>query len=356
MFTQEEKIQLFNRLPTLELSYEPKLHKKVYSPLYYIIPKGPKALVWYTYWGEQHVCLLVLLNERGNYSDIKVFPACFSDALALGTIIYGTHFISRGGSYFTCEQLYYYKGRELIKSREQKTASYLERLQLLVEMFQKEVEQVAYTTNSLIVGLPLMTETYEEALAIIDELPYKAYGIGIGGNPLQPPGGIPPTPPLANARVVPLGRNPINTVTNSFSKNTSQNKVGLERTIFPSKGVAVTSKGGVGVKPPKGVVGAKPLLVKADLAADTYKLYDPKDNSFVGIAMVPTYKCSVFLNGLFRNIKENTNLDLLEESDNEDEFENIQLDKFVDLEKSFLMECVFLKKFQKWQPVKLIKM
>jgi hypothetical protein len=85
-------------------------------------------------------------------------------------------------------------------------------------------------------------------------------------------------------------------------------------------------------------------------------LYNPNDNSFIGTAMIPTYKSSVFLNGLFRHIKENTNLDFLEESDDEDEFENTQLDKFVDLDKKILMECVFLKRFQKWQPVKVIKM
>ena len=35
------------------------------------------------------------------------------------------------------------------------------------------------------------------------------------------------------------------------------------------------------------------------------------------------------MNTLFRNIKENQNLDALEESDDEEEFENISLDKFV---------------------------
>ena len=342
MFTQEEKIQLFNRLPALELSYEPKLHKKVYSALYYIIPKGPKALVWYTYWRDEHVCLLIQLNERGNYSDIKLFPACFSDALALGTIIYGTHFICKGVPYFTCEQVYYYKGLNVsrdMKDINSRKKSYLEQLPLLIEMFQKEVEQVAYTTNSLVVGLPLMTETYEEVLDIMEkgELPYRCYGIGCGG--------IPPRPPLG--------------VTAERSATQKQTTFGNK---INTKGVAERSNGGlpprgvVGGLPPRGVVGGIPLLVKAGLAADTYQLYSPKDNSFVGTAMIPTYKCSVFLNSLFRNIKENKNLDLLEESDDEEEFENIQLDKFVDLEKSYLMECVFLKKFQKWQPVKLIKM
>ena len=89
-FTPEEKKSILCRLPALELSYEPKLHKKVYASMYYVIPKGPKALVWYTYWKDQNVCLLVKLNERGNYSDVQVFPACFADALALGTIIFGS--------------------------------------------------------------------------------------------------------------------------------------------------------------------------------------------------------------------------------------------------------------------------
>ena len=40
------------------------------------------------------------------------------------------------------------------------------------------------------------------------------------------------------------------------------------------------------------------------------------------------------MNSIFRNIKENQNLDL-EESDSEDEFENIDVDKFVNLKKTF---------------------
>ena len=48
-------------------------------------------------------------------------------------------------------------------------------------------------------------------------------------------------------------------------------------------------------------------------------------------------------------------LDLLEESDDEEEFENISLDKFVDLDKKIIMECVFIKKFDSWQPIKISK-
>ena len=56
------------------------------------------------------------------------------------------------------------------------------------------------------------------------------------------------------------------------------------------------------------------------------------------------------MNKLFRNIKENNNLDLLEESDDESEFENNKVDKFVYLDKSFKMNCIFNNKFKKWVP------
>jgi len=294
MFTPEEKMQLFSRLPALELSYEPKLHKKVYSALYYIIPKGPKALVWYTYWKDQHVCLLILLNERGNYSDIKLFPACFSDALALGTIIYGTHFSFQQRQYFTCEQLYYYKGMPMCQ-KERGISS------LLLEMFDKEVEQVAYTTNSLVVGLPVITESYEEALALMEELPYRTYGIG----------GTTPAPPLDPSKLGGLPDRSASTRSAS-TRSASTRSASLHPPFAPSKRMQPHSdsnhlQGGVRGAP-------APLLVKAGLSADTYMLYNPSDNTLVGTAMVPTYKNSVFLKGLFRNNKEKKNLNSLEKN------------------------------------------
>jgi hypothetical protein len=59
------------------------------------------------------------------------------------------------------------------------------------------------------------------------------------------------------------------------------------------------------------------------------------------------------LNKLFRNIKENDNLDTLEESDDEQEFECEDEDKFVYLDRKFNMSCVFNRKFKMWVPTKL---
>ena len=322
IFTTEEKMSLLKRLPSLELSYEPKLHKKVYAPLYYLIPKGPKALVWYTYWKEQHVCLLIKLNERGNYSDVQVFTTVFSDALALGTIVYGTYFLHYNKHYFTCEQLYYYKGLAVMKK------NYQERLNLLLEMFDAHVEQTHYTKTSIVVGLPLITESYEEASEHLDKMPYRTYGIGTYGQ----------TNAFAPKPVNSLAPLP---VSHASAAHASAAHASVSHTVAHT--VAHTNP----------FLQSKAVFkVKAGLAADNYLLHTAED-LFYETAMVPTYKCSVMMNALFRNIKENTNLDLLEESDDDEEFENTQIDKFVDLEKTILMECVYSKRFKKWQTVKM---
>ena len=320
-FNQEEKKFLLNRLPPFELSYEPKLHKKVYSSVYYVIPKGPKALVWYTYWKDQHICLLVRINERGNYSDVQVFPSSFSDKMALGTIIYGTYFLHYNKHYFTCEQLHYYKCLHVVGKM------YNERLNLLLEMFQTHVVQVAYTPGSLVVGMPVMTDTYENALEVMATLPYKTYGVG--------------SPRDAPKKYV--------------SDASSAALVPVPNALVPAPNALVPAMLALAPTPAplKRFINKAIFKVKAGLAADNYLLYTAND-SLYDTAIISSYKCSVMMNALFRNIKENTNLDLLEESDDEDEFENTEIDKFVDLEKTFHMECVYSKKFKKWQPVKIV--
>ena len=61
------------------------------------------------------------------------------------------------------------------------------------------------------------------------------------------------------------------------------------------------------------------------------------------------------MNRLFRNIRENENLDAIEESDDEDDFQNVREDKYVDLEKTLLIECQFHPKFRRWVPLRVVK-
>ena len=61
------------------------------------------------------------------------------------------------------------------------------------------------------------------------------------------------------------------------------------------------------------------------------------------------------MNSIFRNIKENENLDYIEESEDEDEFENTNPNKYVYLNKKVNMECKFNYKFKKWIPIQIIE-
>ena len=60
------------------------------------------------------------------------------------------------------------------------------------------------------------------------------------------------------------------------------------------------------------------------------------------------------MNTIFRKIRENQNLDYIEESEDEEDFENIDDNKFIDLEKSIYMLCSYNRKFQKWIPKHII--
>ena len=95
--------------------------------------------------------------------------------------------------------------------------------------------------------------------------------------------------------------------------------------------------------------------VKPDIQNDIYHLYcdDISGEVFYDIAYIQDYNKSVFMNKLFRKIKENDNLDALEESDDEDEFEDDRADKFVYLDRSYKMYCIYNNKFKKWVPNKI---
>jgi hypothetical protein len=291
VFTREEKKQLLARFPPLELSYENILHKKVYADVYVLIPNGQKAFVWFTYWHDKNVCLLLRLNEKNNICDITPFTACFAAALAHNTVIYGTFFLNNTLAHFSCEDLFYYKNMSVVKS------PFSTKLRLLQEMFATEVTQAAYTTDCLVLGLPVMKTNYDQLIACINGLAYSVQGV-------------------------------------RFCNVTQNSDQGLYRFNKP-------------------VVPEVVLHVKATVDADIYHLYCA-DNVFYGTAFVPSYKASVYLNALFRRIRENINLDLLEESEDENDYENTNVDKFVDLEKSYNMRCVYNRKFRKWQPVEVV--
>ena len=218
--------------------------------------------------------------------EVKLMNCCYSTELAYGTVLYGTRFINNGATFFAMEDVHMYKGTNLDRY------NWGYKFKLMTEMMKCDIRQISYNRNFVVFGLPLIAEPSE----------------------------------TTNVQLY------------------NYNDIGIYRKASIEKTVNIVTKPIV-----KPIINKnKSFIVKPDIQNDVYHLF--QDGKLFGVAGIPDYKTSVHMNTLFRHIKENTNLDALEESDDEAEFENEQLDKFVDLEKSVAMNCFYHVKFKKWCP------
>jgi hypothetical protein len=308
MLSSYEKQELFKTFPAnIELSYDTPIHKKVFD--YFIaIPEGPKCFIWFTVFKSKNICAILEIDQHKRIKGIQIVQACFHNHLSYGTILYGTKF-----SYNRCsvEDIFYYKGRLVPK-----TTVFAKKLEIYKTLFHSELRQVSYTKSHYIFGLPFITDSSTKITT--SELCYKVKEIHMRG---------------------------------SSDYQYTLYTVGNEQTHLLNKRDNSNSKNnnntGLNNKNSKNV-----FRVKADLQTDIYHIYDGE--KYLGIAHIPSYQLSVLMNSLFRNIRENRNLDLLEESDDEEEFENDNLDKFVSLEKEYKMTCTYNHKFKKWVPQQVI--
>ena len=89
--------------------------------------------------------------------------------------------------------------------------------------------------------------------------------------------------------------------------------------------------------------------VRATTTADLYELRNTNPpHQFVDYAMITDYKTSKYMNSLFKNIRENNNLDHIEESDDEVDFENTNADKWILQRGDIPLQCFLHPKFNKW--------
>jgi hypothetical protein len=171
MLTDTIRRSILKRFPDIKLSYDKTLHKKVYADLFMIVPKGPKAFLWFTYLDNNNVAILLLLNKRGNIKSLDVYPMCFNADLSLGTLIYGTFFDVNGCHHFTCEDIYIHKNRHVFGF------SLREKLDIYNDIFTCDLLQQSYNKQFIIPSMPIWTANYMSAANITETLPYKVYGI-----------------------------------------------------------------------------------------------------------------------------------------------------------------------------------
>jgi len=363
MFTYEEKQSLISNFPSIKLSYENIIHNKVNkSALKYdvcaAIPCGKKCFVWFTIFKNKNVCCLMELMENKKIYDIKIVDCVFNNELSsgkYGTILYGSHFNYLRNDFFTIENIYYCKGDDIINLNTHNKFICISKL-----FINNNIKQlVSYNKKSMIFGLPLLSNSLKELKKSINEIKYKIYKIQI------------------------YKFNKTNTFDSFLFKNMDsflqedyQESINSDISILmPKQSLSFEMRKDMkinesdikksvpllnhkrvdNIKTQKSTKNHNVFKVKPDLQNDIYHLYclNKNEEIYYKIAYIPDYKTSVLMNKLFRNIKENENLDLLEESDDEDEFENNREDRFVDLNKSLNMVCGFNYKFRKWFPISL---
>ena len=327
MLTHKDKENILSGFPNVKLSYENITHKKVYnSDLILGIPQGKKYFVWFTFYNDKPICLLLELNSESNNRDKKIcniesVNSCFSESLCYGTIFYGTKFYHMNNNFFSIEDIFLNKNNDCSRD------NWFNKFKIISDILKKDVKQISYNNNFIIFGLPIISTSHKIFYENIHNINYKLSSI--------------------QYRNLNKCNNYLIILYDIFLRDENIN---LEKTLQLKETKQQNIEKLEINKAPK---QEKIFIVKPDIQNDVYHLY--LENDYKGVAGVPDYKTSVMLNNLFRNIKENINLDTLEESDNEDEFENPNIDKFVYLERNYKMACNFNKKYKKWVPIKVYK-
>uniref|UniRef100_A0A6C0AZG9 Uncharacterized protein n=1 Tax=viral metagenome TaxID=1070528 RepID=A0A6C0AZG9_9ZZZZ len=339
---EHEQSILLKEFPRIELSYETNVHKKVYqSDFILAIPDGKKCFVWFTSYKNQNVCILLEVGDYKKIVRINMVYACFHNELSYKTVLYGTLFHHKSTQYLSIEDVFFYKGNNV------SNYTYANKLMLFQTLFSREIKQVSYFQRQIIFGLPLISTNYTEIYNKIKLLPYKVKYIQFAYNTnkkynieySQYDKAIQPQKQETTSTIH-TNKNPNSHNNNTHNNNTynNNNNTNTNKKVYKNPTIPVVFK------------------VKADIQNDIYHLYYKDEqgfDSYYDVAYIPDYKTSVMMNSLFRNIKENRNLDALEESDDEEEFENERPDKFVFLEKEYAMIFTKNHKFNKWVPIQI---
>ena len=316
---------LRQRFPSFEPSYETVIHKNVpdnYN-LAVAIPVGRKSYAWFTFSKNTDALYIMDLDKDKRIVNTTEVASNFTDPLAVGTVVYGI--MMPESNVFIIEDMYYFKGITM------QSLTFGEKLHYIHNLLSHPIPgPVKFMLPILWYGQQF---DYESIHAT--QFPYQVHHIQF----------------RSLTTIVPY-------LNYSMSRKPGEREKEKDREKEKEKAVEN--------KTYKSVVFdfAKPQYrqstvfhVTADMKFDIYHLFarDIGDTlAYYNTAYIPNYKTSVFMNGLFRNIKENANLDYIEESDDEADFENIKEDRFVDLQKVVYIECVFNHKFKRWTPMRIM--
>ena len=261
--------------------------------LYVLNPKGLKCFLWLTNIENNNLICSIYYNSNTKKYDINQFITCCDNILfsGKGTLFSGILFKYNKNNYYSCSDIYYYKNEYV------KYLKYYKKMYIFKNIFENYIKQVSYNSNFIIIGLPIIHNNLSILKNISKKIVYNVHSISY--------------------------------------INMSSNILYNSNKLLKNEKFAY-------------------FKVKPEISFDIYSLYC-KNDIYYGKAFINDYNTSVMMNNLFRKIKENNNLDYLEESDNEDEFQNNNIDKYVFLERNYVMKCVYIKEFNSWKPLNIGK-
>ena len=317
---RQDVSRILEEFPKFELSYEETVHKKVPANCFALIPSGKPCFAWFTIYNQCSACFLIDFARES----VEMIMTSFDETLTIGdgTILRGVLFRHASTQLFAIEDVHFYKGEQIFTAK-----SSTVKFGILKKMLTNELGKHAFTSKSIVFGLPIMHSNLSELINIektqtLYRVKYIQFStIGRHGSCKLPIEKYVEYEPVVNRNVKPP----------PVAKETIVAKVDI-----------VKAK----------VARVKVFSVSPEIQPDIYRLV--KDGVDYGVACIPNYKTSAMMNKLFRNLKENENLDALEESDDE-EFENEDPHKFVYLERTHNMSCEYNSKFKKWVPVGLVQ-
>jgi hypothetical protein len=334
--------------PDIELSYETITHKKIPSSydICFAIPQAKKYIVWYSKSEGKNICLLLELNRYKKISFCSIIKTSniVSD-IYTGTILFGSiNTDTENHSLFIVEDILMFQGSSL---RNVVFGVKLGLIEFFLEKqgassINKNDDQIQNTILTFFLPVFWKSHLGQEINAIPSgDILYPLHHIQYRS--------LTTIVPYLNVFINNRGILPWDEYDCNIENKIIQKNEFATRLIKTKKNYYTNNN--------HYNLGKCTFIVIADSQNDIYHLFASSDIHtpiYYDIAYIPNYKNSVYMNSLFRNVKENINLDFIEESDDEDDFEDVRENKYVDLEKKIFMECVYHTKFKRWVPIKVI--
>jgi hypothetical protein len=290
-----------------------------------IIPKGKKIFVWFQtnhrnsgmptiQYFEKHT-----ITNKISYMSDKFNICCDYHHLSCGkngTVLYGTLFNFKNIKYFNIEDIYSFKN-VLTNNK-----NWEEKYSFINDLFSNYIKQIGYNNKDIILLNPLTHSLPHDINEMKNKVPYDIYCVQ-----------------YLSSRS--------DKVFYKLEQRKNIKDVDMNKEDYGHKYIKNNQKTSYNKND---IISSTSFMVKSGIQHDDYDIYDIKTNEYIGKSHIPDCKTSSFMNSIFRNIRENENLDLLEESDDEEEFQNTNIDKFIKLNKEEILSMSFDNRFMLWKP------